>query len=154
MLLQRIHAEFLKNKILLKINMLWKSRSGFLFCFVFSRSVLHFCIFIWLVAWSVPADILKTFFNIFSIHRNLISISNLLSIRTDVGNKLIYFPVTSQLSQYQLSHEQFFPTGLPCYLYFTLDYFMHLNLSLDLMSASLVRSCIPATSSDLITVAS
>lgn len=48
MLLQRVKAEFTENKILK--NGLWKS-----------GPVLQFCIFILLVAWLVPADILKMF---------------------------------------------------------------------------------------------
>ena len=104
----------------------------------------------------------KNIFNVFSIHRCLLSISNSFSIRNEVGNKLTSLPVTSQLPQYQLLRDQFSSTGSPCYLYFILNYFMHLNLFLDLISASLIcwLTCLidlliySCTSSDLITVAS
>ena len=88
-------------------------------------------------------------------YRCLFSISHSFSIRDEVENKLISFLVTRQLSQYQLFHGQFSSTGSPYQLYFILNYFMHLSLFLDLMSASLICWVffIPCTSSDLITVA-
>lgn len=51
----------------------------------------------------------KMFFNVFSMHRNLLSISNVDSLRNEVGNTLISFPMTSPLSLYQLLHDQFPP---------------------------------------------
>ena len=71
-------------------------------------------------------------------YRCLFSISNSFSIRDEVENKFTSLLVTRQLSQYQLFHGQFSSTGSPYQLYFILNYFMHLSLFLDLMSASLI----------------
>lgn len=65
------------------------------------------------------------------------------SLRNDIGKELLSFPGTSVLSQYQLLQDQFSPIGLPGYLYFIFNYFMHFSLFLDLMSESLICWFIP-----------